>query len=209
MIGHLIFFSNSAPACATEPNLRPADKSREKTVRTTLMGTFVLGVLATASPAMAQDSESFTVQSQVPPFCSQFSVGPAPMDLGALTGASGQIVSAFATGSETERELSASFYCNAPSVITIKAEPLMHDTVTVVSDAASFTNRVDYTATLKWRDLQGSVSSTATAPQEIDATEANIGSLTLKLSNPAVTNNLRPIAGSYAGQVRLTIALAQ
>jgi hypothetical protein len=174
-----------------------------------MIGTFVLGVLAGASPAMAQDSESFTIQTQVPAFCSQFTVGPAPMNLGALTGASGQIVPAFASGSETERQLAANLYCNAPSTVSIKAEPLMHDTITVVADAASFTNRVDYTATLKWNSLEGASSSTSPNAQVLNATQPNIGALTLKLSSPAVTNNLRPVSGNYVGQVRLTIALAQ
>ena len=173
------------------------------------MGAFVLAAVASAAPAMAQDSATFTVQTTVPAFCSQFSVGQAPMDLGALTGATGQLVGTFASGSQTERQLATNFYCNAPSTITIKAEPLMHETVTVVTDSASFTNRVDYTATLKWNGLESAVSSTAASPQVLTATQPNIGELTLKVSDPAVVNNLRPIAGNYAGQVHLTIALAQ
>lgn len=184
-------------------------KFREKTVRATLIGTFVLGAFVSAAPAMAQDSATFNVTTTVPPFCSQFSSGQAPMDLGALTGEAGQLVTSFASGAQTERQLASSFYCNAPSTITIKADPLMHDTVTVVSDATSFTNRVDYTATLKWNALENAVSSTAASPQVINATQPNIGQLTLKVSNPSVVNNRRPISGNYAGQVHLTIALAQ
>ena len=144
-----------------EQQFHLADEYREKTVRTILMGAFVLAAVASAAPAMAQDSATFTVQTTVPAFCSQFSVGQAPMDLGALTGATGQLVGTFASGSQTERQLATNFYCNAPSTITIKAEPLMHETVTVVTDSASFTNRVDYTATLKWNGLESAVSSTA------------------------------------------------
>lgn len=176
----------------------------------TLYGLLAPAVLVTATPAIAQDSESFTVQTNVPAFCSQFSSGSATpaMNLGALTGATGQIVATFSS-TDTQRELAAQFYCNAPSTVTITAEPLMHETVTSVTDSSSFTNRVDYTAKLTWRDLEGTVSSLASSAQVIPASQANIGALTLSLSNPAVVGNRRPVAGDYAGQVRLTIALSQ
>jgi hypothetical protein len=188
---------------------RLAEKVKEKTVKTTLIGLFVVGALASASPAMAQDSATFTSQTTVPAFCSQLSVGATPMDLGVLTGTTGQLVNSFASSAQTERQLAASFYCNAPSTITIKAEPLMNDTVTTVADSSSFTNRVDYTATIKWSALQNAVSSTEANAQVISAAQPNIGELTIKLSNPVVANNLRPVSGNYSGQVRLTIALAQ
>lgn len=188
---------------------RCAEKFEEKTVKTTLTGLFVLGALASASPAMAQASATFTSQTTVPAFCSQLSVSATPMDLGTLTGTTGQIVPAFSSTAQTQRQLAANFYCNAPSTITIQADPLINTTVATVSDSTSFTNRVDYVATLKWSALQNAVSSTSPGPQVINATQPNIGELTITLSNPSVVNNLRPVSGNYAGQVRLTIALAQ
>jgi hypothetical protein len=188
---------------------RCAEKFEEKTVKTTLIGLFVLGALASASPAVAQDSATFTSQTTVPAFCSQLSVGGAPMDLGTLTGTTGQIVPAFSSTGQTQRQLAANFYCNAPSTITIQADPLINTTVATVSDSTSFTNRVDYVATLKWSALQNAVSSTSPSAQVTNATQPNIGELTITLSNPSVVNNLRPVSGNYAGQVRLTIALAQ
>lgn len=176
-------------------------------MKTTLLRALVLGATVYAVPAMAQDSDTFTVKSQVAPFCSELSISSTPINLGSLTGATGQIVSDF-SGTD-ERELAASFYCNAPSKVTITADPLRHDTVTFVSNSASFTNRVDYTATLVWDDVTGNVTSTAASGQEISAPEANIGQMKLTLSNPTVANNLRPVAGSYNGQVRLTVSLAQ
>lgn len=176
-------------------------------MKTTLLRALVLGASLYAVPAMAQDTDSFVVQSQVVPFCSELSVSSTPMDLGALTGATGQIVSDF-IGTD-ERELAASFYCNAPSKVTITADPLLHDTVTAVADSASFTNRVDYKATLVWDNVTGNVVSTAASGQEILSPEANIGAMTLTLSDPTVANNLRPVAGGYSGQVRLTISLTQ
>lgn len=176
-------------------------------MKTTLLRALVLGATLYAVPATAQDSDTFTVKSQVAPFCSELSISSTPMDLGSLTGATGQIVSDF-SGTD-ERELAASFYCNAPSKVTITAEPLLHDTVTFVADSGSFTNRVDYKATLVWDDVTGNVVSTAASGQEILAGEANIGSMRLTLSDPTVANNLRPVAGGYSGQVRLTISLTQ
>lgn len=178
-------------------------------MKTTLIRLFVLGALSGASPALAQDSASFTSQTTVPAYCSQLSVSAAPMDLGTLTGTTGQIVPAFASTAQVQRQLATNFYCNAPSTITIQADPLIHTTVATVTDSTSFTNRVDYVATLKWSALQNAVSSTSSTAQVLAATQPNIGALTITLSNPSVVNNLRPVAGNYAGQVRLTVALAQ
>jgi hypothetical protein len=93
--------------------------------------------------------------------------------------------------------------------VKIVAEPLRHDTVTTVADFTSFTNRVDYTASLKWNDQDIPVVSTDSDGAEFNITQANIGDMELKISDPTVADNLRPIAGGYAGLVRLTISLAQ
>ncbi|WP_077146972.1 hypothetical protein [Sphingopyxis sp. KK2] len=177
-------------------------------MKTIMLRAFMLSASVYAAPALAQDSDQMVVTTTIPPYCSELAISSTPMNLGSLTGATGQIVNAF-NGTETERQLAASFYCNAPSKVTIKAEPLRHDTVTIVGDASSFTNRVDYTAQLEWSTLTSSANSTLTDATELNATQANIGALKLTLSNPTVSNNLRPIAGDYAGQVRLTISLAQ
>lgn len=178
-------------------------------MRTTLLRAFMLGASACAAPAMAQDTDTLNVQSVVVPYCSQLSISSIPMNLGELTGPTGQLVSSFASSSESTRQISTNFYCNAPAKVTLRALPLVHSTVSVVGDAQSFTNRVDYTAKLTWNTIEGQVSSTAAADQEINAPQANIGGLELALSNPVVANNLRPIAGVYAGQVRLTVSLTQ
>lgn len=178
-------------------------------MRTTLLRAFAFGVAAFAVPASAQDTETMTIQSQVAPYCSELSVNSAPMNLGNLTGTTGQVVANFNGAPESTREISASFYCNAPSKITLDADPLLNDEITVIEDSSSFTNRVDYTAVLTWRDLQGSASSTLPDGQEIDAPQANTGSITLTLTDPVTSGNLRPVAGDYSGEVRLTISLTQ
>ena len=48
------------------------------------------------------------IQSQVPAFCSEFQNDSTPMELGSLTGTTGQIVSTF-SGTETTRTIAASF----------------------------------------------------------------------------------------------------
>lgn len=201
--------SNPGRPRRSEQKFRNRTNFREKTVKKTLIGTFVLTILAGAAPAMAQDSDTFVVQTAVPPFCSQFTTNLTPLNLGSLTGTTGQIVSTFDGAAQTQRQLSASFYCNAPSTITIKADPLMSNDVPTVTDSTSFTNRVDYTATIKWNAQENAVSSAAVVGQVFNAPQANIGEVSLRLSNPAVTNNRRPVAGGYAGQVHLSIALAQ
>ena len=172
-----------------------------------LCAALLLGASLGMGSAMAQDTDTLTVQSQVAPFCSELSISSAPMDLGTLTGPTGQIVTNFNGATENQRELAASFYCNAPATVTIKATPLTTNNMT--TDTSSFTSRVDYTATLEWDDVHGNVSSTAADGAVIAVPEANIGPMKLTLSNPAVVNNLRPVAGTYSGQVTLTVALAQ
>ena len=172
-----------------------------------LRASLLLGASAWAGPALAQDTDTLTVQSQVAPFCSELTVSSTPMNLGSLTGPTGQTVSSFQSGAETERELATSFYCNAPSTVTITATPLT--TPNSTTDVSSFTSRVDYTATLVWDDINGNVSSTAASGAVIAVPEANIGPMKLTLSNPATASNRRPVAGDYAGQVTLTVALAQ
>jgi hypothetical protein len=172
-----------------------------------LRASLLLGAALSAGPALAQDSDTMNVQSQVAPFCSELTVSATPMNLGTLTGPSGQLLSSFSSGAETERELAASFYCNAPATVTIVATPLT--TPNSTTDTASFTSRVDYTATLVWDDVNGNVSSTVSSGAVIPVPEANIGPMKLTLSNPAVVSNRRPVAGDYSGQVTLTVALAQ
>ncbi len=182
---------------------------QEKTVKSTLLRAFVLGAGLVAVPALAQDSETFGVQTTVVPFCSEMTISSVPMNLGSLTGAEGQLVNDFGGATESERELAASFYCNAPSTVTLTAGPLQNSGVPIVSDSTSFTNRVDYVATLLWDDVQGNDSSVESAGQQIDVAQANIGPMKIKLSDPTVANNKRPVAGDYAGQIHLTVALAQ
>jgi hypothetical protein len=180
-------------------------------VKTTLLRAIVLGAGVIAVPAMAatSDTETMVINTSVPAFCSEMTVSSVPMNLGSLTGPTGQIVTDFSGATEAERELATSFYCNAPSKVTITAEPLLNAGVPVIGDSASFTNRVDYVATLTWNGVQGNDSSSEVEGQEIAVGEANIGPMSVKLSQPSVVNNLRPVAGDYTGQIRLTVALAQ
>lgn len=174
-------------------------------MRIHLLSALVAGLAAHAAPALAQDSETITIQSSVTPFCANFTSSSTPLNLGDLSGPNGFLVSAFV--GDTSREVAAGYYCNAPSKVTLKALPLLHTTVVTVSDATSFTNRVDYEASLTWDDVTGSVVSTVVDGVEILAAEANIGAVVIDVGAPSVTGNRRPVAGAYAGSVQLTIAL--
>lgn len=178
-------------------------KIEEKAVKTHLLCAMALGLAATATAASAQDSESFIVQTSVAPFCANLAAAPTPLALGELIDADGFVVSAFAG---TSSHSVASYYCNAPATVTLAAAPLMQTDGVAIVDVESFTDRVDYDASLVWDNVTGSVNSAA-APASIASTEANTGALTITVSNPSVDGTVRPIAGEYAGAVTLTIAL--
>lgn len=172
-------------------------------MRPHLLCALALGLAATATAATAQDSETITVQTAVQPYCADLGADPAPLALGELTGADGFLASAFA--GETSYSV-PSYYCNAPSTITLAAAPLMRTPSVPVTDDA-FTDRVDYEASLVWDDVTGSVNSADNEPAEIAAAEANTGALTVSVSGPSAADDRRPIAGDYAGAVTLTVTL--
>jgi hypothetical protein len=192
-------------------NLGPADEFQEKIVRNILVSALAAGAAAYALPASAQNtnvgSAQMIVETNIPTYCSQLVSPDEALDLGNLTGATGQLVTAFAQNST--KQLATGFYCNAPSKVKIEAEPLKSELVTMVGDSSSFTNRVDYTAALTWNGQNLQVLSTDADGEEFSVGQANIGDLALELSEPKVAGNLRPVAGGYAGLVRLTISIAQ
>ena len=188
---------------------RAADEFQEKIVRKTLITALMAGAAVYALPAAAQDvgSAQMTVQTTIPTYCSELASPDETLDLGGLTNATGQLVTTFAQNST--KQLATGFYCNAPSKVKIEAVPLKHDTITTVGDADSFTNRVDYTASLTWNDQNLQVLSTDADGEEFEVAQANIGDMALEISQPKVDGNRRPIAGDYDGLVRLTISIAQ
>lgn len=165
----------------------------------------VAGLASLAATASAQDSDSLTVKSKVNPYCSTLSeTVAAPLNLGSLTNSDGRAVTTFE--GTTSRDL-GSYYCNGPATITLTAGALIQTANTVIVEPASFTNRIDYLATLTWDDVVRTVATDAVAPAVSSVPEANIGSLIVSVSNPAAPGNRRPIAGAYAGSVTVTVAL--
>jgi hypothetical protein len=194
--------------------LRAADEFQEKIVRNTLITALMAGAAVYGLPASAQTanvgSASMTIQTNIPGYCSSLAAqGPQDvLDLGDLTGATGQLVNDFAQNAT--KTLASSYYCNAPSKVTIEAEPLKSTVVATVGDTQSFTNRVDYTALVNWGGEALEVASTEPpGGKEFDIGQATIGEMKLTLSDPRVDGprNLRPVAGSYEGKVTLTISL--
>ncbi len=196
--------------------LRAADEFQEKIVRKTLITALVAGAAVYALPASAQNvnsavpSASMTIQTNIPGYCSALAAqGPNDVvDLGSLTGATGQLVDDF--GQNAVKTLASDYYCNAPSKVKIEVEPLRNADTSPVSDSSSFTNRVDYTALVNWGNEALEVASTEpTGFKEFAVGQATIGAMKLTLSDPHAggANNLRPTAGTYNGKVTLTISL--
>ena len=174
-------------------------------MRMHLLCAATLGLSVVAAQASAQDADSITIETDIPAYCSNLPGSIAALNLGELIQATGFLVSDFV--GDSEREVATDYYCNAPAIVTLKAEPLLHDNVTTVSDDSSFTNRVDYTASLEWGGLTGSALSTLVDGADIAAAQATIGTLTIRVGDPVTANNRRPVAGAYEGAVTLTIAL--
>lgn len=177
-------------------------------MRTQLICAVALGLSAVALPASAQTTTyseaDFTVRTTVPGFCSSLGTDAVELDLGELTDGAGQLVSAFAGDTEASW---TGYYCNGPSEVKVEVEPLMRTPSVAVEDDSSFTDRVDYTATVDWNLVQGSTNSAAAAPAELAAATANTGDFTLTVSDPVTDGNRRPIEGDYTGAVRLTVSL--
>jgi hypothetical protein len=179
-------------------------KIEEKAVKTHLLCAIALGLAGTATAASAQDQDSFTVQTTVPKYCASVGADPAPLALGDLSGPTGFVVSSFA--GVTSHSIPG-YYCNAASTVTLKADPLLEPTPTSLLDTSSFTNRIDYTASLVWDNVTGSDDSVSAAAATIAASEANIGAMTVTVSNPNVRGDtVRPVAGAYDGAVTLSVA---
>ncbi|MBI1405006.1 MAG: hypothetical protein GC145_02645 [Caulobacter sp.] len=173
-------------------------------MRSHLLCALALGLIASATAAAAQDSDTITVRTKVSPYCKDTGAAPPPLALGALADGNGFVVSSFA--GPTSYTLSG-YYCNGPTSITLAAAPLLQTAGTTVLDTSSFTNRIDYQATLDWVDVDGTANSTASSPTVITASQANLGDLVVSVSAPDTAGNLRPISGDYAGAVTLTITL--
>ena len=176
-------------------------KIEEKAVKTHLLCAMALGLAGTATAASAQDSDTFLVQTNVAAFCANMGAAPGPLALGELADLNGFVVTTFA-GPTTYSV--PGYYCNAPATVTLAAGPLLQTTSPAPTDAG-FTNRVDYTASLVWDDVNGSVDSVNNTPATIPSGGPNVGDLIVTVSAPDTDGDRRPIAGDYAGAVTLTI----
>ena len=183
---------------------RPSGSSRRRFVRTQMLCAVSAALCAVAGGAAAQSAPSVGINTTVAPYCASMQPGsPTDMDLGSLVGPTGQVVSDF-TGT-TSYSL-AGYYCNARANITLSAAPLRPTVAVTVTDASSFTDRVDYVAALSWDDVSLQVESAAGTPAQLLTSEANTGVLTVSVSDPETENNKRPVAATYSAAVTLTIA---
>ncbi len=177
---------------------------QEKVVRTQLLCLATAALCATAGAASAQSAASASVNTTVAPFCASMSPGsPSSMALDSLVGPTGQLSPSF---SGTTSYSLTGYYCNAPANITLSAAPLRPSAPVTVSDTASFTDRVDYAVALAWDDVNLQVLSATGTPAQLTTSEANVGALTVTVSDPVTENNKRPVAATYEAAVTLTIA---
>lgn len=141
-----------------QPSAPSGGRSQEKLVRNSLIcGALAVGLAAVAAPAQAQDSDSITVASRVERFCAALDdSGWVDMEIGDIVDAQGRVVADF-TGVDAF-QMSASYYCNSPSVVTLKAVPLTNADVPSVADAAAIANRRPVAG-----DYVGAVEVTVTA----------------------------------------------
>ena len=173
-------------------------------MRTHLLCAVALGVSAMAGAAAAQDSDTVNVQSSVAPYCQSLSGLPSgPLALGDLSDSVGMVVSSFAGSTSVSL---ANYYCNAPTTVSLEAQPLRVTPTVVVSDTDGFTDTVHYTASLVWSDVNLTDASAASGASTVVAGSAKIGELTVSVGSPDTDGDRRPIAGAYEGAVVLNIS---
>lgn len=153
--------------------------------------------------AMAQDSETLTIQTTVAPYCKALPTSGSVLQLGELADGNGFVVDEFAGFNVIG--ISLSHWCNAPTTVTLSTVPLTHTEVTTVTDPASFTNRVEYKAAWYWGSFDRSKLTTA-GDDVFPVNTANIGPLSIAVTDPFTVGNKRPIGGDYVGAVTITIA---
>lgn len=185
----------------TPAPLPPSGTIQENAVRSALICALGLGLAGAAGGAAAQDIANIYTASQVSPRCATLPDG-GPLDLGELADVDGYARAAF-DSSQTSLAIPG-YWCNAPAELSLQASPLLNTQVAGPA-GAGFTTRVDYLASLVWDDVAGSNDSALGAATPVTASEANIGELTITVSDPQAAGRL--VAGPYEGSVTLTISL--
>lgn len=174
---------------------------QEKPVKTPLICALALGAAAIAGGSSAQDSAALQTVSEVTARCSALT-GGATLDLGELADIDGFTKTVF-DGPDSSTAVPG-YWCNAPAEVTLAATPLLNQDVSTVADPG-FTTRIDYLASLAWRDFSA-VNDTADGNPTIQETaEANIGDIVVTVSDPRASGRL--VAGPYEGAVTITIRL--
>lgn len=156
-----------------------------------LMAAAALGALAT-TPAMAQ-SATFQVSGTVNASCGALSNGTVPF--GTInTNSDGTL-----TAGQSASSGSQAVYCNGiNSTITVSATDLVN---TVAADDANFTGTLTYTTNV---NFAGTNFGTGTS----QALGAKAGNMTVSANNLLANGGKRPYAGSYNGQITVTLTPA-
>jgi len=195
----------------TKSNRVPVAGKEGKSMRNYLACAAALAAAALASQAAAEiySSSDVTINSSVPRYCQgAISTTAQDMALGSLIDTNGFLVSTFGGTATKTLTGTGSYYCNAPSTLTLRAKPLLPNPSVTVTDTQSFAAQVDYVASLTWgAGVTASASSTAPSATSVPTNVAHTGAIALSLATPTTPNNRRPVAANYEGSVTITVAL--
>ena len=168
-----------------------------------LSAAVAIGLLIPAGAAMANDSDSFNINSKITAKCAALAAPSGPIELGELADGNGFLSPSVLSGDESYTF--NGFWCNTPVTVSLQATQLGNTNVAVSPDPA-FTRAVDYTATMVWDNVTSSDASASPAATTFNTTEANIGNLVLKVT--ALTTGTpgaqKLVAGPYAGSITVT-----
>lgn len=186
-------------------------------MRTTILLAGLL--LAPATPALAQvsatDTGEVTVDARVAPLCILGEPSRPTVDLGQIAATSGARIGQLAA-LPAQQVLLPNSFCNfAGTVVSAQVDALVEPTSATLP--ANFAKAVNYTATVSgWAPAPAVATSNAAAagtPRTGTGTSAlrtlpQLADVGVTLSNFAVPGDLRLVAGTYQGAVRVTLGPA-
>ncbi len=183
---------------------RSAPTHQERTVHKSLLSAAVaMSLLIPAGAALANDSDSFNINSQITAKCASLAAPSGPITLGELADGNGFLDPGVLSGDESYTV--SGFWCNGPVTVSLQATQLGNTTVAVSPDPA-FTRAVDFTATMAWDNVSGADASANPAATVFNTSEANTGNLVLQVTalSTGTPGAQKLVAGPYAGAITVT-----
>ncbi|QLC22436.1 hypothetical protein HFP51_09740 [Parasphingopyxis sp. CP4] len=191
-----------------------------------VFGSMTAALALAATPALSQSVNGVVnITANVPGKCQVVSPGPAgssftsTVDLGDISAADGTLLPSatlaalFNAGGSQTANLQFQVVCNtATPQVTVDSDPI----VSATPAATGYANRVDYTGTVVFTTIPGSVTvNNASTAASATSTALNGrlvtggSNVTVTASNFATANATDVlVAGAYAGVINITIAPA-